>query len=69
MNELQRLIQIQSNSNYWTRNLLTTKTSQGMNREIEIYPLIPFLADGEQMIWENRKLHQNEKITRCSYKL
>jgi len=48
---LKELKALENNSDYWKCELLTFPG----NRTIEVYSQTPFLADGEQIIWQNPK--------------
>ncbi len=40
---------------YWTYRLLTLQNDDGQIKTVDIYPLTPFLAEGEEIIWHNMK--------------
>ena len=42
---------------YWTHRSLTFQTGPvGQTMVVDIYPLTPFLAEGENVIWRNMKI-------------
>ncbi len=44
---------LQDGSAFWTAIKIHKKTSSGIITPIEIYPLIPFLSQGEEIVWSN----------------
>ena len=46
---------LENDSNYWSHEFITLPTSNGIDKRIEIVYLTPFLAEGEQIIWQSQK--------------
>jgi ribosomal protein L40E len=55
------LKQKESDELYWTRRGLISQDSLGVTRTVNIYPLTPFLAEGEEIIWRNILLEPKSK--------
>jgi ribosomal protein L40E len=53
LDRVQALKQKESDELYWTRHSLILQDNSGLTRTVDIYPLTPFLADGEEIIWQN----------------
>jgi hypothetical protein len=52
---IKNLKELENSSSYWERESLTFQTSSGLEKTVEIYSQTPFLAEGEQIIWQNLK--------------
>ena len=46
---------------YWTHRSLTFTNQYGEKSTVDIYPLTPFLATGEEILWQNPKADVNDK--------
>ena len=50
-----------------TTSLLNFKTETGITSSVEIYPMIPFLSQGEEIVWKNintkKGLENKKKVT------
>ena len=46
---------LEEDNSYWSKEWLTVYTSDNQDKRIEVFYLAPFLADGEQIIWQNMK--------------
>jgi ribosomal protein L40E len=63
---LSTLKQLQYDTRYWAHHKLTITKENYPTKTIEIYPNAPFLADGEEMIWQHtvsEVLKNGSKIT------
>ena len=58
---IQTLKQLESDNTYWVHQSITFKTNLGQKTTIDIYPLTPFLADTEEIIWLNTKTDANSQ--------
>lgn len=59
--KVQALRQLDSDAIYWTHRSLTFTNQYGQKNTIDIYPLTPFLAMGEEIIWQSPKANINDK--------
>jgi Double zinc ribbon len=59
IDKIQKLRQLE-NSNFWTKSNLTYSTDNGQKKTVEIFPLVPFLADDEEIIWYNMETGKGE---------
>lgn len=50
---LRNLKGLENSSSYWERESLTFQTSSGLEKTVWIYSQIPFLGEGEQIIWQS----------------
>ena len=55
------LKKLESDATYWTHRSLTFTTDSGQKNTIDIYPLTPFLATGEEILWQTLKADVNDK--------
>lgn len=56
LDHIEKLRQKESDETYWTHRSLTFQTGPvGQTRVVDIYPLTPFLAERENVIWQNLK--------------
>ncbi|HZD82259.1 MAG TPA: zinc ribbon domain-containing protein [Nitrososphaeraceae archaeon] len=62
IDEVQALKQKEFDAEYWTYRSLTLLTSNGAKKTVVIYLLTPFLAEGEEIIWQNLKTDSNDKV-------
>jgi hypothetical protein len=53
VNTVQALKRKESDELYWTRRSLVIQDNLGLTKTVDIYPLTAFLADGEEIIWQN----------------
>jgi ribosomal protein L40E len=60
-NQMNILKQKESDEVYWSHRRLTFQDNSGQTRTVDIYPLTPFLAEGEVIVWHNMKSHPNFK--------
>ena len=57
LDHIEKLKQKESDETYWTHRSLTFQTGPvGQTRVVDIYPLTPFLAEGENVVWRNMKI-------------
>lgn len=62
LDHIEKLRQKESDETYWTHRSLTFQTGPvGQTRVVDIYPLTPFLAEGENVIWQNMKIDPTAK--------
>jgi hypothetical protein len=59
--ELRTLKQLQYDRYYWKRHSISYLGAGNLRKTIEIYPRTPFLADGEEMIWQSLTLETIDK--------
>jgi ribosomal protein L40E len=59
--------QLESNSIYWTHRSLTFTTQYGQKNTVDIYPLTPFLASGEEILWQSLKADINDKDKKVNW--
>jgi hypothetical protein len=52
---IQSMKQKELDGEYWTYRSLTFQTNNNQIKTIDIYPLAPFLAQGEEIIWHQMK--------------
>jgi len=53
LKSMEVLKQNSSNIEYWTYRSLSFQTGTGDRTSVDIYPLAPFLAKGEEIVWHN----------------
>ena len=64
INKIQKLKQLESDTTYWTHQRLVVPTTNSESKIIDIYPFTPFLAEGEDIMWQNMKRNpENQKKT------
>src|SRR5919199_6377437 len=52
---IQSMKQKELDGEYWTYRSLTFQNNNNQIKTIDIYPLAPFLAEGEEIIWHQMK--------------
>jgi hypothetical protein len=58
---LRALKRIQYDVNYWEHHSVVFPAAIEPNKSVDIYPNAPFLADGEEMIWQHLLFYDNDK--------
>ena len=53
--------QTETDSNYWAHRSLTSIDQFGQTVTVDIYPLTPYLAVGEEILWQSLKADVNDK--------
>lgn len=53
--EIRLLKQLESDSTYWIHRSLIFSNQDGQEIKVDIYPLTPFLAKGEEIVWQSLK--------------
>jgi hypothetical protein len=53
LKSIEALRQNSSDGVYWTYRSLSYQTGTGHRTTVDIYPLAPFLAEGEEIVWHN----------------
>jgi hypothetical protein len=61
LNIVRTLKQKESDELYWSHQSLTLHYNSGLTKIVYIYPLAPFLAQGEEMIWHNMLFQASSK--------
>lgn len=62
LDHIEKLKQKESDETYWTHRSLTFQSGPvGQTRVVDIYPLTPFLAEGENVVWRNMKINPVDK--------
>lgn len=61
LNRVQILKQKESDEVYWSHNRLAFQNNLGQTKTVDIYPLTPFLAEGEEIVWHNMIPHPDFK--------
>ncbi len=64
--KLRALKLLQFDRNYWERHSLSFLGAANLRKTVDIYPRTPFLADGEEMIWQSLTLETINKERRYS---
>lgn len=60
--EIQTIMEKDSDSSYWTGYSLSFPNTHGEEKCVNIYPLTPFLADGEEIVWLTKWSILNDKV-------
>src|SRR6266540_2369070 len=59
--KLRALKLLQFDRNYWERHSLSFLGAANLRKTVDIYPRTPFLADGEEMIWQSLTIETIDK--------
>ena len=62
MNELQTLMKINTDPSYWKGHSILFPSSTEKLKTINIYPLTPFLADEEEIVWIQSRDNKYKKV-------
>lgn len=58
---------LETDGSYWSHETLFLHTQYGDARNIDVYPLTPFLADGEDMIWQNIHYYTDRNLQSINF--